>query len=240
MWHVSLLVRGGVTRASSVLARRGDDIAIFDTGMGHHTPLLTSALAAQRLSPADVTLVFNTHAHPDHSHNNVLFPRARIYGSTRDRAWTMAVHAAMARADRPTAEDVAPFFPEMRPGTYNPRLVQKVLGIDKLLWDASRLGPSEQIAPLESTPVPSGIRVIETPGHAPYHVSFAIDTGERTVVVCGDALLTCDDQYETPPMMPPWSLAIYRRSRAQLLTMDAILVPGHDAPFGRATMRSAR
>jgi glyoxylase-like metal-dependent hydrolase (beta-lactamase superfamily II) len=220
-----------VTRASSVLARRGDDIAIFDTGMGHHAPLFTSALAAQGLSPDDVTLVFNTHAHPDHSHNNVLFSRARIYCSTRDRSWTMAVHDAMARTDRPTAEDVAPFFPEMRPGTYNPRLVQKVLGIDQLLWDGSRLGASEQIVPLETTPPPPGVRAIETPGHAPYHVSFAIETSGRTVVVCGDALVTLDDEYEMQPMMPPWSQAVYCRSRAQLMTMDAILVPGHDAPF---------
>jgi glyoxylase-like metal-dependent hydrolase (beta-lactamase superfamily II) len=223
-----------------VLARRGHDIAIFDTGMGHHAPVLTSALSAQQLSPEDVTLVFNTHAHPDHSHNNVLFSRARLFCSTRDRAWTRAVHDAIARADRPTAEDVAPFFPEMTPGAYDPRLVRKVLSIDKLLWDGSRLGCSEQVVSLEDTPLPSGISVIETPGHAPYHVSFAIDAGERTVVVCGDALLTCDDQYETPPMMPPWSFAVYQHSRAQLMSLDAILVPGHDAAFDARRMPSIR
>jgi glyoxylase-like metal-dependent hydrolase (beta-lactamase superfamily II) len=115
--------------------------------------------------------------------------------------------------------------------------VQKVLGIDKLLWDGGRLGSSEQIVPLETTPPPPGIRVIETPGHSPYHVSFAIDTGHRTVVVCGDALVTLDEEYEMQPMMPPWSQAVYDRSRAQLMTMNAILVPGHDAPFDVNTGR---
>ena len=43
-WEVTLLMRGGATRASSVLARRGREIAVFDTGMGHHADALTAAL----------------------------------------------------------------------------------------------------------------------------------------------------------------------------------------------------
>jgi glyoxylase-like metal-dependent hydrolase (beta-lactamase superfamily II) len=231
-------MRGGATRASSLLARRSGDVAIFDTGMAHHAGLLTAALAGQGVSPRDVTLVFNTHAHPDHSHNNVLFPGARIHCSSRDRAWTLAVHKALVATDRPTADDIAPFFPEMVRGTYNPRLVEKVLGIDKLLWDGSRLGDPDQVAAFENCPLPEGIRVIETPGHSPYHVSFQIDATGGPVVVCGDALMTLDGEYEVTPMMPPWCAASARNSRDRLLALPAVLVPGHDAPFdNRAAAR---
>jgi hypothetical protein len=50
-WRVTLLMRGGATRATSVLARRGREVAIFDTGMGHHGRSITAALAAEGLRP---------------------------------------------------------------------------------------------------------------------------------------------------------------------------------------------
>jgi glyoxylase-like metal-dependent hydrolase (beta-lactamase superfamily II) len=109
-WDVTVLMRGGATRASSVLARRGTQIAIFDTGMAHHAASFRAALAAEGVSPEDVTLVFNTHAHVDHSHNNA---RARIFCSARDRDWTRAFHAALSAVDQPGPEELAAFYPEI-------------------------------------------------------------------------------------------------------------------------------
>jgi glyoxylase-like metal-dependent hydrolase (beta-lactamase superfamily II) len=230
-WRVSVLMRGGATRASSVLARRGGEIAVFDTGLGHHERSFSAALAAAGLTPEDVTLVFNTHGHIDHSHNNVLFPRARVYCSRRDRAWTREVHAALSAVERPAAEDVAPFYPEVARGAYNPKLIRKVLGIEKLCWDEARWGAPAQAAWLEEAPLPAGVRVVETPGHSPFHVSFAIETADRPVLICGDALLLRGEQDYAAPMMPPWSLDLYRASQARIHAFDGIIIPGHDEPF---------
>jgi glyoxylase-like metal-dependent hydrolase (beta-lactamase superfamily II) len=230
-WRVSVLMRGGATRASSILARRGADVAIFDTGMAHHAASFRAALLADGLSPEDVTLVFNTHAHVDHSHNNALFPRARLFCSARDREWTRAFHAALSAVDHPGPADVAPFYPEIATSGGTPKFIRKVVGIEKMLWDESRWGSLAQVAWLEQTTLPPGITLLDTPGHSPDHVSFVIETGDRPVLVCGDALLLRDEAVYEAPMMPPWSTALYRRSQDRIFAFDGLIVPGHDEPF---------
>jgi N-acyl homoserine lactone hydrolase len=230
-WRVTVLMRGGATRSSSVLARRGAEVAVFDTGMAHHAGSFRTALAAEGITPEDVTLVFNTHAHVDHSHNNALFPRARIFCSARDREWTRAFHAALSATDHPGPDEVAPFYPEVADGRSPPKVVRKVVGIEKLLWDETRWGPPEQAAWLEETALPAGITLLETPGHSPHHVSFVIQTADRPVLICGDALLMRDEAVYEAPMMPPWSTELYRRSQARILAFDGLIVPGHDEPF---------
>jgi glyoxylase-like metal-dependent hydrolase (beta-lactamase superfamily II) len=199
--------------------------------MAHHTASLVDALAANGVAPAEITLVFNTHSHIDHSHNNTLFPRARICCSHRDRAWTRAVHAVLETTSHPRAEDVVAFYPELAADSYDAKTVAKILGIEKLLWDRTRLGPDEQCSWLEDCPPPPGITVVDTPGHTPYHVSFAIETTGRRVLVCGDALLLRDEEVYAAPMMAPWSSALYRQSQHLIASFDGIVVPGHDAPF---------
>jgi N-acyl homoserine lactone hydrolase len=229
-WDVRLLVRGGATRASTVLARRAREIAVLDTGMGHHDALLVSALKEHGVNPEEVTLVFNTHAHVDHSHNNVLFPNASIYCSSRDREWTMAVHDALARAETPGPEHITAFYPEMA-AAVGEKIVRKILGIEKMLWDPRRLGEDSRTVPLETNEPPAGITVIPTPGHSPHHLSFAIETSDIPVVVCGDALLLRGEETYEAVMMPSWNSREYAASRARLLERTALIVPGHDEPF---------
>jgi glyoxylase-like metal-dependent hydrolase (beta-lactamase superfamily II) len=231
VWDVTLLIRGGATRATSVLARRGREIAVFDTGMGHHADALTAALAAHGVEPDAVTLVFNTHSHVDHSHNNSLFRRARIFCSARDREWTRAMHDVLERVEHPHAEDIAPFYPEIAAGNFHPKIVRKVLGIEKLLWDVTRWGRADQITWLEDAVLPSGVTMIPTPGHSPYHVSFAIETARRPVLICGDALLVRGEESAPDPLMPPWSTPLYRESHRIICAFDGLVMPGHDEPY---------
>jgi glyoxylase-like metal-dependent hydrolase (beta-lactamase superfamily II) len=230
-WRVTLLMRGGATRATSVLARRGKDIAVFDTGMGHHARSLTAALAAEGVAPDDVTLVFNTHAHVDHSHNNILFTRARIFCSSRDREWTRQVHEVLDRHEQPEAEEIAPFYPELAGGNFNPKLIRKVLGIEKLLWDEPRWGPADQVVCLEEADLPAGVTLLPTPGHSPHHVSFIIQTAARPVLICGDALLLRGEEDYEAPMMPPWNSQQYAESQALIHAFDGVIMPGHDEPY---------
>lgn len=224
-------MRGGALNASTVLARRGRDVAVFDTGMGHHTASLVAALAVEGLRPEDVTLVFNTHGHIDHSHNNAIFTRSRVFCSRRDRDWTLGMHAALSRTGTPAGADVVDFYPELASGAYDPKTVRKVLSIEKLLWDESRWGPAARCAWLEDLEPPPGIRVLPTPGHTPFHLSFAIDAGSSQVLVCGDALLVRNEDDTALPPMPQWSLERYRQSKAEIRRFNGIIVPGHDEPF---------
>jgi len=188
-------------------------------------------LGRRGIAPRDVTVVFNTHAHVDHSHNNVLFPAAKIVCSARDRAWTRAVHDVLAREDTPGAEHIMRFYPEVAGGGYNAKLVRKILAVEKMLWDPTRLGDDAQAVWLEDTPTLPGVRVVETPGHSPHHVSYVIETGRAPVLVCGDALLLKGEEDYGAPMMPQWSTAAYAESRARLCQFRGVVVPGHDEPY---------
>jgi glyoxylase-like metal-dependent hydrolase (beta-lactamase superfamily II) len=231
VWRVTVLMRGGATRASSILARCGDEIAIFDTGMAHHTQSFVAELAREGIAPEAVTLVFNTHSHVDHSHNNALFPNARVYCSARDREWTRAFHAVLSAVAHPGPADIAPFYPEMAAAPDNSKLIRKVAGIEKLLWDESRWGSEARVSWLEESGLPAGIALMETPGHSPHHVSYVIETAGPPVLICGDALLLRGEQDYAAPMMPPWSLAHYRGSQARINAFAGLVVPGHDEPF---------
>jgi glyoxylase-like metal-dependent hydrolase (beta-lactamase superfamily II) len=224
-------MRGGALRASSVLARRDGEIAVIDTGMAHHAASLAAALEQEGVAPGEVTLVLNTHAHVDHSHNNALFANARIYCSRRDREWTCAMQATLARASSPSLDHVLPFFPGMASATYSAKVVRKILALEKLLWDESRLRLDARTIWSEEAGPPPGISIIETPGHTPHHMSFVIQTGGRPVLVCGDALLHRDDLAAPAAGMLLWDPSAYHASLDRIRAFSGLVVPGHDEPF---------
>lgn len=226
-----MIVRGGALRASTVLARQGSDMAIFDTGFAHHAASLVAALAAEGVTPAEVTLVFNTHLHVDHSHNNALFHNARIYCSARDLAWARGFHQTMARFAEPTPADVFESYPEMASAVHDSKIARKILGVQKMFWDDTRWGRPDQFVWLEEAAPPSGIKVINTPGHSPFHVSYLITTNARPVLVAGDALLVRGENHSLLQLMPPFDLSTYLHSQELINRFDGLVVPGHDEPF---------
>ena len=231
IWQAGLLTSGEPLRASSLLASNGVDIAVFDTGLPQHTNSFIAALEKFDVAPDDVTLVFNTHAHVDHSHNNSLFSNARIFCSKRDREWTRRFHETIARLENPSEQDVLDFYPETASYQFNAKILRKVLAIEKLVWDAARWGRDEQTCWLEENSLPDGIAVLPTPGHAPHHVSYIIQTKKRPVLLCGDALLVGDEEHANLSLIPPHNLAEYKQSQTLIKDFDGIIVPGHDAPF---------
>ncbi|WP_352431506.1 MBL fold metallo-hydrolase [Pyrinomonas sp.] len=231
-WRVEVLVAGDPVRASVVLARRRPrEVALFDTGLALHEVSLRAALAARGLAPEDVSMVFNTHAHVDHSHNNSLFARARIYCSARDRQWTRALHAALSATNEADAPELLRFYPDLASGAYDPKIVRKMFEIERLLWDDARLGDDRQCAWLEEASLPTGIHAIATPGHVPFHTSFIIDADPFPVLVAGDALLMRDEADAVLQLMPPHDPVAYHRSQLWVLSFHGLIVPGHDAPF---------
>jgi glyoxylase-like metal-dependent hydrolase (beta-lactamase superfamily II) len=230
-WSVAILVHGTPTRGSSVLARRGREVVIVDTGLAHHGGVLLAALASHGLQPDEVSLVFNTHAHVDHSHNNVLFPKARVFCSARDREWTLRLYRTLTADPPPAPQDLLAFYPELLDLGYSDKLIRKVLAIERSLWDERRWGSPERTVWLEDTALPDGLTLMSTPGHTPDHVSLLIHTSGEPVLVCGDALLRRDESTSALVLIPPWSSRAYRASRDRILQFRGIVVPGHDDPF---------
>ena len=71
---------GGFLGLSSVVLVTIDGVApiLFDTGHHATKAMLIRALAARKLSPADIGQVFLSHLHFDHANNVDLFPQAEL------------------------------------------------------------------------------------------------------------------------------------------------------------------
>jgi glyoxylase-like metal-dependent hydrolase (beta-lactamase superfamily II) len=175
-----LLEAAGVTGTefhgptNPVLIRTGSDMILFDTGSGTEfqpaAGKLVENLKAAAIDPAAITKVVFTHAHPDHIWGTVNagaglnFPNATYY-------------CAQAEWDFWMGKDILTQMPkEMHPF---------VLGAQKHLSRAKErmnmVKPGDEVA--------SGIRVLETYGHTPGHVSFEVD-GDGGLIIVGDAIGT--------------------------------------------------
>jgi glyoxylase-like metal-dependent hydrolase (beta-lactamase superfamily II) len=91
--RVDLLTAGyaGERVASSVvLVRDGDALIVADPGMVASRARILDPLTALGVAPADVTHVFLSHHHPDHTVNIALFPNAEVvdfWARYRDDLW---------------------------------------------------------------------------------------------------------------------------------------------------------
>lgn len=89
--HAGYIKDEGSRVASSVTLVRDDDaILVVDPGLVASTSLILDPLAARGIAPTDVTHVFLSHHHPDHTVNVALFPNAEIidfWARYKDDLW---------------------------------------------------------------------------------------------------------------------------------------------------------
>jgi glyoxylase-like metal-dependent hydrolase (beta-lactamase superfamily II) len=158
--------------ANVTLIKSGADLILFDNGSGSEfqpsAGKLMENLKLAGVDPAAITKMVFTHAHPDHiwatvnAGGSLNFPNASYY-------------CAAAEWDFWMDKDILTKMPsEMHPF---------VLGAQKHLNGAkdrvTMVKPGDDIV--------SGIRVLETHGHTPGHVSFEV-VGEDGLIIVGDAI----------------------------------------------------
>jgi len=76
--------------SSVVLVRDGDALIVADPGMVANRSLILDPLAELGVAPGDVTHVFLSHHHPDHTVNIALFPNAEVvdfWARYKDDLW---------------------------------------------------------------------------------------------------------------------------------------------------------
>ena len=76
--------------SSVVLVRDGDALIVADPGMVANRSRILDPLAAHGIAPEDVTHVFLSHHHPDHTVNIALFPNAEVvdfWARYKDDLW---------------------------------------------------------------------------------------------------------------------------------------------------------
>ncbi|MGL4494315.1 MAG: MBL fold metallo-hydrolase [Beijerinckiaceae bacterium] len=170
------------------LIKDGDEYTLLDAGSGERflegSGKLADNLDAAGIDRAKIKRVFFTHAHPDHlwgavdAMDDSTFPNATFGISETEFAfWANA--------------DVYGKLPEDRKSfAAGAQRVFKTLG-DKL----TRFKPRQEIAP--------GLLAMESPGHTPGHVHFAVFSRTETVVVLGDALTHPIISFQKPDWANP-------------------------------------
>ncbi len=88
--HEGYVRDGGRVAGSVALVRDGDALIVVDPGMVADRRLILDPLAALGVSASDVTHVFLSHHHPDHTVNIALFRSAEVvdfWARYRDDLW---------------------------------------------------------------------------------------------------------------------------------------------------------
>jgi len=80
---------GGLGWSTIALLRGHGRVVMIDTGAFGQRQLVLDRLAANGLTPADVTDVVLTHSHWDHSVNWVMFPNACVLIDSDELAWSL-------------------------------------------------------------------------------------------------------------------------------------------------------
>jgi glyoxylase-like metal-dependent hydrolase (beta-lactamase superfamily II) len=155
------------------LIRTSSDLILFDTGaniqIAPAAAKLPENLAAAGIDPASITKVVFTHGHPDHLWGTLLqdgtirYPKASFYVAAAE--WNFW-----------NDKDLVSKMPkEMSPMVTGAQ--RHYAAIENVV---TMIKPGDDIV--------TGIRVLDTPGHTPGHVSFEVGGGDGLILV-GDAVL---------------------------------------------------
>lgn len=222
-----LPTQGASTALNVTLVRDGDELTLIDCGAGANfmpgAGKLGETMDAAGIDRTKVKRVLFTHAHPDHlwgaldSFDEAAFPEASF-------------HIAEAEHDFWRAPDVFGKLGEDRHAFAAG--AQRILkAIDDRL---QRFRPGAEVAP--------GIVALDTPGHTPGHVSFAVSGGGASVVVLGDAITHSVLSFRRPDWATgadhdPAQAVATRRRLLDRLTVEKLPFIGYHLPapgLGRA------
>lgn len=212
------------------LVEDGGEVALYDAGWPRSWPKIVAALRELGRSPADVSAIVLTHAHPDHLG---AAERAR-----RECGARVHVHAPELPRAHGDAKGSSPFalVPGLLPTLWRPSATAFVLAAtargfmfptwvkDATPFDAGHL-----------LDVPGRPRPVFTPGHTEGHVSFVFE--QLGAVITGDAIATLNvlTRRRGPQVMPDELNGDPRRARASLDVLAGVradtLLPGHGDPF---------
>ncbi len=213
---IDLNFQGKTNAIASYLIRQGDAVVLVESGPGSTLPALEAGLAAEGLSPRDITHVLLTHIHLDHAGAAGWLSQqgAKIYVHPNGAAHMLNPEKLIASATRIYGDMMDKLWGEFLP------VVQDQLTVPN---DAEEI----VIGSLRFLPV-------NTPGHAEHHYSYLFED----VCFSGDVggVRMAGYPYLRAPMPPPeLHFGKWQESLARLRSMKFTrIAPTHFGIFDDA------
>lgn len=147
-----------------------DGLTLIDTGLSRHRKTTLQAISRLGRSPADLKRILITHSDGDH------------VGALAD---LKAICGARAYASRLEAQAIEKAKPsrELKMQGWQARLFKLVMP----LFKAKPAHVDELLEDGQVLPILGGLRVINTPGHTPGHISLYAPAAK--ILFCGDSLV---------------------------------------------------
>ena len=190
-----------------------DGLTLIDTGLPHHEQTILAYVAGLGKAAREVKRIVLTHS--DFDHFGSLAALHKLTGARTYASKPEADAIAMGRPSR---------FPRMPAGSLMRRL--RYLRM-RLFVKAAPFQVDEILTDGQVLPVLGGLRVVETPGHTPGHISlFAPAAG---ILFCGDSMVTYDNTIDDDPRpAATWDQASAKASIVRQSLLGAqIVCSGH-------------
>ncbi|MDX1782368.1 MAG: MBL fold metallo-hydrolase [Thalassovita sp.] len=211
----------GYSHTNHLLIEAGDAVVLVDVGSGNRffdtVGRLIGNMEGAGVDPASITHVVITHAHPDHiwgirdDFDEAIFPDAEyILGA--------AEHAHWMQDD--LVNKVAPEDQQFVLGAVNSINCE---GVD---WTLAQDG--HEVVP--------GVRMIDTPGHTPGHMSVVVESGGKQLIALGDSMTHAWMNFRRPEWFngtdADGEMTVATRKRLlDMCSADRIAVLGYHFPF---------
>ena len=190
-----------------------DGLTIIDTGLPRNEKTILAYVASLGKSARDVKRILLTHSDFDH-----VGSLAALHKLTGARTYASQIEADAIAAGKPSR------IPKMPAGSFIRRLRFLLM---RLSFKATPFQVDEILTDGQVLPVLGGLRVVETPGHTPGHVSlFAPQVG---ILFCGDSMVTYDNNIDNDPRpAATWDQARAKESNIKQSMLGArIVCSGH-------------
>ena len=187
-----------------------DGLTLIDTGVPHSTKKILAFVAGLGKSARDVKRILLTHSDLDH-----VGSLAALQKATGARTCASKVEAEFIAAGKPSRQ--------VNSSGFSRRLVFALM---RPFFKATPFQVDEILTEGQVLPVLGGLRVIDTPGHTPGHISFFAPTAG--ILFCGDSMVSDKNGIHGSRRGLTWNEAQARVAEKKQAALGArIVCPGH-------------
>ncbi len=198
-------------QANSYLILEPEGLTIIDTGMPFSEKQTLKYIASLGRSPEEIKRILITHADLDH------------YGCL---AALKEASGARTYASQPEAEAMARGGSSRPVNRYVGRFQAFVIRLMGKFLKPAPIQVDETLTDGQVLPVLDGLRVVETSGHSPGHLSFYVTS--LRVLFCGDSMKSNDKGLRASRSRNNWDQTLADASvRKQSALGAQIVCPGH-------------